>query len=72
LVAVRQLYFVQATFRAPLVVPSPSSPYQDALGDIQVSATVFRTDAAFSPVIGDHVRHAAAEPLLRYPPSDKQ
>jgi iron complex outermembrane recepter protein len=28
--------FVQATFRSPLTVPSPSSPYQDALGDIQV------------------------------------
>ncbi len=28
--------FVQATFRSPLVVPSPSNPYQDALGDIQV------------------------------------
>lgn len=28
--------FVQAEFRSPLVVPSPSSPYQDALGDIQV------------------------------------
>jgi iron complex outermembrane receptor protein len=29
--------FVQATFRSPLVVPSPSNPYQDALGDIQVA-----------------------------------
>jgi iron complex outermembrane receptor protein len=28
--------FVQATFRSPLVVPSPSNPYQDANGDIQV------------------------------------
>jgi iron complex outermembrane receptor protein len=28
--------FVQAEFRSPLVVPSPSNPYQDALGDIQV------------------------------------
>jgi iron complex outermembrane receptor protein len=28
--------FVQAEFRSPLVVPSPSSPYQDALGDVQV------------------------------------
>ena len=28
--------FVQATFRSPLTVPSPSNPYQDALGDIQV------------------------------------
>jgi len=28
--------FVQATFQSPLVVPSPSNPYQDALGDIQV------------------------------------
>jgi iron complex outermembrane receptor protein len=28
--------FVQATFRSPLVVPSPSNPYQDAFGDIQV------------------------------------
>ena len=28
--------FVQATFRSSLVVPSPSNPYQDALGDIQV------------------------------------
>ncbi len=28
--------FVQATFRSPLVVPSPSNPNQDALGDIQV------------------------------------
>jgi len=28
--------FVQATFRSALVVPSPSNPYQDALGDIQV------------------------------------
>jgi iron complex outermembrane receptor protein len=28
--------FVEATFRSPLVVPSPSNPYQDALGDIQV------------------------------------
>jgi iron complex outermembrane recepter protein len=28
--------FVQATFRSPLVVPSPSNPYQNALGDIQV------------------------------------
>jgi iron complex outermembrane receptor protein len=27
---------VQATFRSPLTVPSPSNPYQDALGDIQV------------------------------------
>jgi iron complex outermembrane recepter protein len=27
---------VQATFRSPLVVPSPSSPFQNALGDIQV------------------------------------
>ena len=27
---------VQATFRSPLRVPSPSSPFQDALGDIQV------------------------------------
>jgi iron complex outermembrane receptor protein len=28
--------FVQATFRSPLVVPSPSNPNQDSLGDIQV------------------------------------
>ena len=28
--------FVQATFRSPLTVPSPSNPYHDALGDIQV------------------------------------
>jgi iron complex outermembrane recepter protein len=28
--------FVQATFRSALTVPSPSSPYQDAAGDIQV------------------------------------
>jgi iron complex outermembrane receptor protein len=28
--------FVQATFRSPLTVPSPSNPFQDALGDIQV------------------------------------
>ena len=28
--------FVQATFRSPLLVPSPSNPYQDALGNIQV------------------------------------
>jgi iron complex outermembrane recepter protein len=28
--------FVQATFRSPLMVPSPSNPYQNALGDIQV------------------------------------
>jgi iron complex outermembrane receptor protein len=28
--------FVEATFRSPLVVPSPSNPYQNALGDIQV------------------------------------
>jgi iron complex outermembrane receptor protein len=28
--------FVQATFRSPLTVPSPSNPHQDALGDIQV------------------------------------
>jgi iron complex outermembrane recepter protein len=28
--------FVQATFRSPLVVPSPSNPFQDANGDIQV------------------------------------
>jgi iron complex outermembrane receptor protein len=28
--------FVQATFRSPLVIPSPSNPYQNALGDIQV------------------------------------
>ncbi len=28
--------FVQATFRSPLLVPSPSNPYQNALGDIQV------------------------------------
>jgi iron complex outermembrane recepter protein len=27
---------VQATFRSALVVPSPSNPFQDALGDIQV------------------------------------
>jgi iron complex outermembrane receptor protein len=30
--------FVQATFRSPLTVPSPSNPYQDDLGDIQVVA----------------------------------
>ncbi len=29
--------FVQATFRSPLTVPSPSNPYRDALGDIQVA-----------------------------------
>jgi iron complex outermembrane receptor protein len=28
--------FVEATFRSPLSVPSPSNPYQDALGDLQV------------------------------------
>jgi iron complex outermembrane receptor protein len=28
--------FVQAEFRSPLVVPSPSNPYQNAAGDIQV------------------------------------
>ena len=28
--------FVQATFRSPLTVPSPSNPYQNARGDIQV------------------------------------
>ncbi len=28
--------FVQAQFRSPLVVPSPSNPFQNALGDIQV------------------------------------
>jgi iron complex outermembrane receptor protein len=28
--------FVQATFRSPLSVPSPSNPNQDSLGDIQV------------------------------------
>jgi iron complex outermembrane receptor protein len=28
--------FVQAEFRSPLLVPSPSNPYQNALGDIQV------------------------------------
>jgi iron complex outermembrane receptor protein len=28
--------FVQATFRSPLVVPSPSNPYRDSLGNIQV------------------------------------
>jgi iron complex outermembrane recepter protein len=28
--------FVQAEFRSPLLVPSPSNPYQDANGDIQV------------------------------------
>jgi iron complex outermembrane recepter protein len=28
--------FVEATFQSALVVPSPSNPYQDALGDIQV------------------------------------
>jgi iron complex outermembrane recepter protein len=28
--------FVQATFQSPLTVPSPSNPYQNALGDIQV------------------------------------
>jgi iron complex outermembrane receptor protein len=28
--------FVQATFQSPLTVPSPSNPYQDALGDLQV------------------------------------
>jgi len=28
--------FVQATFRSPLTVPSPSNPYQDAFGDIQI------------------------------------
>lgn len=31
-----QLSFVQATFESALVVPSPSNPYQDAQGDIQV------------------------------------
>ena len=30
--------FVQATFRSPLTVPSPSNPYQNALGDIQVES----------------------------------
>jgi iron complex outermembrane recepter protein len=28
--------FVDATFRSPLVAPSPSNPYQDASGDVQV------------------------------------
>jgi len=28
--------FVEATFRSPLLLPSPSNPYQDANGDIQV------------------------------------
>jgi len=28
--------FVQATFRSPLTVPSPSNPFQDVNGDIQV------------------------------------
>jgi iron complex outermembrane receptor protein len=28
--------FVQATFRSPLVVPSPSNPFQNAHGDLQV------------------------------------
>jgi len=28
--------FVQATFQSPLLMPSPSSPYQDANGNIQV------------------------------------
>jgi iron complex outermembrane recepter protein len=28
--------FVQATFRSAFVVPSPSNPYQNALGDIQI------------------------------------
>jgi iron complex outermembrane recepter protein len=28
--------FVQATFRSPLLMPSPSSPFQDASGNIQV------------------------------------
>jgi iron complex outermembrane receptor protein len=28
--------FVEATFRSALTVPSPSNPYQDALGDIRV------------------------------------
>jgi iron complex outermembrane receptor protein len=28
--------YVQAEFRSPLVLPSPSNPYQNALGDIQV------------------------------------
>ncbi len=28
--------FVQATYRSALLVPSPSNPYQNALGDIQV------------------------------------
>jgi iron complex outermembrane recepter protein len=27
---------VEATFRSPLLIPSPSNPFQDALGDIQV------------------------------------
>ncbi len=35
-VAFANYSFVQATFRSPLTVPSPSNPYQDALGDIQV------------------------------------
>lgn len=29
--------FVSATFRSALVVPSPSNPFQDALGDIRWS-----------------------------------
>jgi iron complex outermembrane receptor protein len=28
--------FIQATFRSPLLMPSPSNPYQDANGNIQV------------------------------------
>jgi iron complex outermembrane recepter protein len=28
--------FVQATFRSPITVPSPSNPFQNAAGDIQV------------------------------------
>jgi iron complex outermembrane receptor protein len=28
--------FIQASFRSPLTVPSPSNPYHDAFGDIQV------------------------------------
>jgi iron complex outermembrane receptor protein len=28
--------YVDATFRSPMTVPSPSNPYQNALGDIQV------------------------------------
>jgi hypothetical protein len=53
--------YVDATFESPLTVPSPSNPYQDVNGNIQVEPGDHLPGYSATPYQGGHRLQGRAE-----------